>query len=84
MFNGQGIDFCFRKGGTGKTTVTVNLGTCLAQLGKETYIMDAHIRNGESRTRYSGLEDVPTTLHEVLAGKANIKDANTTAGPEGG
>ena len=62
------------KGGTGKTTVTVNLGTCLAQLGKETFIMDADIGMANLGL-VLGLEDVPITLHEVLAGKANIKDA---------
>jgi septum site-determining protein MinD len=62
------------KGGTGKTTVTVNLGTCLAQLGKETFIMDADIGMANLGL-VLGLEDVPITLHEVLAGKANVKDA---------
>lgn len=62
------------KGGTGKTTVTVNLGTCLAQLGKETFIMDADIGMANLGL-VLGLEDVPITLHEVLAGKASIKDA---------
>ena len=62
------------KGGTGKTTVTVNLGTSLAQLGKETFIMDADIGMANLGL-VIGLEDVPITLHEVLAGKASIKDA---------
>lgn len=62
------------KGGTGKTTVTVNLGTCLAQLGKKTFVMDADIGMANLGLAL-GLEDVPITLHEVLAGKANINDA---------
>lgn len=62
------------KGGTGKTTVTVNLGTSLAQFGKNAYIMDADIGMANMGLAI-GLEDVPVTLHEVLAGKANIHDA---------
>lgn len=62
------------KGGTGKTTVSVNLGTMLAQLGKETYLMDADIGMANVGL-IIGLQDAPVTLHEVLAGKSTIDDA---------
>ncbi|MDP2796192.1 MAG: cell division ATPase MinD [Methanoregula sp.] len=62
------------KGGTGKTTVSVNLGTMLAQLGKETYLMDADIGMANVGL-ILGLQDAPVTLHEILAGKCNINDA---------
>ena len=62
------------KGGTGKTTVSVNLGTMLAQLGKETYLMDADIGMANVGL-VLGLQDAPITLHEILAGKGNISDA---------
>ncbi|MDI6718383.1 MAG: cell division ATPase MinD [Methanomicrobiales archaeon] len=62
------------KGGTGKTTVTVNLGTSLARLGKETYVMDADIGMANLGL-ILGLEDAPVTLHEVLAGRARVSDA---------
>jgi len=62
------------KGGTGKTTVTVNLGTALAQLGKETYILDADVGMANIGILL-GLENVPVTLHEVLAGKAKVDEA---------
>jgi septum site-determining protein MinD len=66
--------FASGKGGTGKTTVTINLGTSLAQFGKNTCIMDADI--GMANLGLSlGLEDAPVTLHEVLSGAASIKDA---------
>jgi septum site-determining protein MinD len=68
------ITFASGKGGTGKTTVTVNLGTSLAQLGKRTYIMDADIGMANLGL-IIGLENVPVTLHEVLAGKASINEA---------
>jgi septum site-determining protein MinD len=62
------------KGGTGKTTFSVNLGTMLAQLGKETYLMDADIGMANVGL-ILGLQDAPVTLHEILAGKGNINDA---------
>jgi septum site-determining protein MinD len=62
------------KGGVGKTTLTVNLGISLAMLGRETYILDADIGMA-NMALILGMDDVPVTLHEVLAGKADIEDS---------
>jgi septum site-determining protein MinD len=69
------------KGGVGKTTLTVNLGISLALLNRETYILDADIGMA-NMSLILGMDDVPVTLHEVLAGKANIEDA-IYEGPSG-
>ncbi|MCK9308367.1 MAG: cell division ATPase MinD [Methanoculleus sp.] len=62
------------KGGTGKTTVTANLGTALAQHGRETCIVDMDIGMANLGL-VLGLAETPVTLHEVLAGEARIQDA---------
>jgi septum site-determining protein MinD len=69
------------KGGVGKTTLTVNLGISLALLDRETYILDADIGMA-NMALILGMDDVPVTLHEVLAGKADIEDA-VYEGPAG-
>ncbi len=62
------------KGGTGKTTTTLNLGTSLAMLGKKTAIVDADIGMANLGILL-GIEKSKVTLHEVLSGEAQIKDA---------
>ncbi len=62
------------KGGTGKTMTTVNLGTSLAMLGKRTIVLDADIGMANLGL-VLGLEKSKITLHEVLAGKADISQA---------
>jgi septum site-determining protein MinD len=62
------------KGGTGKTTVTLNLGTALAMLKKKTIILDADIGMANLGLLL-GLERSKITLHEVLSGSAKINEA---------
>lgn len=62
------------KGGTGKTVTVVNLGTSLALLGKRTIILDADIGMANLGL-VLGLERSRVTLHEVLAGKADVSEA---------
>lgn len=62
------------KGGVGKTTIVANLGVALARLGKSTLIVDADIALGNLQLFFR-LEETPTTLHDVLGGKAEIHEA---------
>jgi len=68
------------KGGTGKTTTVVNLGVALAALYSRYFerakviMVDADV--GMANVGLAlGLEGCMPTLHEVLAGRANVKDA---------
>ncbi|NOZ59493.1 MAG: P-loop NTPase [Euryarchaeota archaeon] len=71
---GVSITICSGKGGTGKTTISANLGVALAQLGKDVLILDADIEMANLEL-ILGLEEVSTTLHHVLAGEADISEA---------
>ena len=62
------------KGGVGKTTVCANLAICLARQGKRITLLDADLAMANLGITL-GMEDTPTTLHEVLAGDATIEDA---------
>jgi len=62
------------KGGTGKTMTVVNLGTSLALMGKKTVVLDADIGMANLGL-VLGLEKKRITLHDVLAGKAEVSEA---------
>ncbi|MGC9435847.1 MAG: cell division ATPase MinD [Methanomicrobiales archaeon] len=69
------------KGGTGKTTLVANIGSLLAASGRKTCIIDAELGMANLGL-ILGLEEIPVTLHEVLAGKNDIHDA-IYEGPHG-
>ena len=62
------------KGGVGKTTIVANLGAALAKMGKNVIILDANLTT-PSLGLHLGVPLYPITLHDVLKGRANIKDA---------
>ena len=62
------------KGGTGSTTVSINIGAAIAGFAKNTLLIDADI-GMPTIGLMLGIETSKATLHDVLAGNADIKEA---------
>ncbi|NJE27018.1 septum site-determining protein MinD [Thermococcus sp. MV5] len=62
------------KGGTGKTTMIANLSMALGLLGKKVCAVDADLTMA-NLTLHFGLEDTTKTIHDVLMGEIDIKQA---------
>jgi len=62
------------KGGVGKTTSTINLGTSMNKLGEDVVIIDANLTTPNIGI-HLGAPIVPTTLNQVLNNQAKLEDA---------
>lgn len=62
------------KGGVGKSTTAINLGTSLNHLGEDVIVIDGNLTTPNIGI-YLGAPIVPTTLNHVLNGQAQIEDA---------
>jgi len=69
------IAFINQKGGTGKTTSTVNIGAGLSRLKQKTLVMDLDPQ--ANLTYHLGIKahELKTSISEVIEGKAGIEEA---------
>lgn len=62
------------KGGVGKTTSTINLGTSLNKLGENVIVIDGNLTTPNVGI-HLGAPIVPTTINQVLNNQAKLEDA---------
>ena len=71
---GKIITIASGKGGVGKTTSSINLGSALNAFGKQVIILDANLTTPNVGL-HLGAPIVPVSLNHVLLGKAKVIDA---------
>src|ERR1700683_5483041 len=64
-----------QKGGVGKTTTAINLGTALAAVGQPTLVLDIDPQGNASTGLGISRPDRKVTTYDVLMGAAGIADA---------
>ncbi len=70
----QRIAIVSGKGGVGKTTAAINLGTALTNYGKHVVVLDFDVTTPNVGL-HLGISKVPVSLHDVLKGKNAMSDA---------
>src|SRR3954454_7989382 len=63
-----------QKGGVGKTTTTVNLGACLAELGFRTLVVDLDPQGNASTGLGINIRGLQASMYDVLLNDVPIED----------
>ncbi|MCX7678966.1 MAG: AAA family ATPase [Spirochaetes bacterium] len=72
---GKIISISNQKGGVGKTTTTINLAAFIAEKGRRVLIIDIDPQANAGYGLGINVEEINSTIYEVLIGTININDA---------
>jgi chromosome partitioning protein len=68
------ISVCNQKGGTGKTTTTVNLSAALGELGKRVLIIDVDPQGNATSGVGVNKNELEKSVYDILIGKLNVEE----------
>ncbi len=71
---GRIIAIANQKGGVGKSTTTINLGSCLAEMGKRVLVIDIDPQGNTTSGLGIDKNESENTLYELLLGEAGIRE----------
>lgn len=74
---GRIIAIANQKGGVGKTTTSINLSACLAELGKKVLVIDLDPQGNTTSGFGIDKEEMENTVYELMLGECSIRESMT-------
>ncbi len=71
---GEIIAVANQKGGVGKTTTSINLSACLAELGKKVLMIDLDPQGNATSGFGIDKDEVENTVYELMLGEVGIRE----------